>query len=178
MFAKRPAWARGTTTFEGKRYGTAASWYGEGEVFSYDENRVVFKFRNESTPTHMMYGWTWLPTFFVSGADNAETFSFQRTRRFPRQVFEIRIGDNQVGEVIQTHLTYTGYEINLSNSKKWKLRLPLFTVGFFGVSLDGGRLLFWLKSHRHWQMVVDPEHDSNLLTASIAFIHREYLRHQ
>ena len=178
MFAKRPVWARAGTAFEGKRYGTASSWYGDGEVFSYDENRVVCKFRNEPTPSHMMYGLIQLPAFVVFKQDSSEELRFRRTRRFPRQVFEIWVTGNHVGEVVQLNSINRCYELNLASGINWSLSLPLFTAGFFGFSSDGGRLLFWLKSHRVWQVVVDRQHDSTLLTACIAFVHREYLRHQ
>jgi len=176
MFTKRPAWAKAKTAFEGKRYGISCSWHGDGEVFSYDENRIALKFRNEPAPSCMMYGFFRLPEFVVY-QDNSEALRFQRTRRFFRQVFEIRAAGNHVGEVRRNPI-YRSYELNLANGTKWNMFLPLFTIGFFGCSSDGGKLLFWLKSHRIWQLVVDPEHDSTLLIASIAFIHREYLRHQ
>ncbi len=175
---KRPDWAKTKVPFEGKRYGISCSWHGEGEVFSFDENRVALKFRNEPTPKFMMYGLIQLPEFVVFNRDNLEQFRFRRTRRCYRQVFDIRSGENHVGVVIQQNPVRRSYELDLGNGKKWNLLLPLFTIGFYGFSSDGGRLLFWLKSHRLWQMVLDPEHDSNLLIASLSFIHREYLRHQ
>lgn len=178
MFTKRPTWASSRTTFEGRRYGISCSWNGAGEVFSYDENRVALKFRNDPVPTRMMYGLIRLPEFVVLNQDDLEVWRFRRTRRFLRQVFDICAGGNRVGEVIRLNAICRSYELYFANGKKWDLSLPLFTIGFFGTSSDGGRLLFWLKSHRLWQLVVDPKHDSTLLIASLAFIHREYLRHQ
>lgn len=178
MITKRPAWARGTKAFEGKRYGISCGWHGDGEVFSFDENRVVLKFCNEPTPRRMMYGLMCLPEFVVFNQDNLEQLRIRRTRRFFRQVFEIRDSANIVGEVIRRNPVCRSYELNLANGTKWNFSLPLFTTGFFGDSSSGGRLLFWVKSHKDWQIVVDTEHDSTLLIAAIAFIHREYLRHQ
>jgi hypothetical protein len=177
MFARRPIWARASKAFEGRRYGIACNWYGDGEVFSYDEKCVVLTFRNEPAANHVTYGWIRLPEVVVFKQDKSEAFRFRRTRRLPRQVFEIRAAGNQVGGVVQRNTVYTSYELDLANDVTWSLSLPLFTIGFFGSSSHGGRLLFWLKSHWHWQLVVDTEHDSTLLLASLAFIHREYLRH-
>jgi hypothetical protein len=177
MFPTRPTWARTRTAFEGNRYSIACDWRGDGEVFSYDENRVLLRFRNEPTPKTLMYGWIRLPEFVVFSENGSEALRFRRTRRLPRQLFPILTAGNQVGQLVQTSPFYTSYELDLANGTKWKLRLPLFTIGFFGTSSDGGRLLFWLKSHRLWHLVVEPKYDSTVLLASLAFIHREYLRH-
>lgn len=178
MFASRPIWAKNGKAFEGKRYGITSTWYGEGEVFSYDENRTVLKFRNERTPDSELYGLIWLPKFLVLNNEGVEMLQFQRVRRLIRSEFEIRDTGNRVGTVVQRNLFCTGYELRLLNGEVWDFRLPLFATGFFGSSAAGGKLLFWLKSHRQWQLVICSGHDSEQLLASLAFLHRERLRHQ
>lgn len=39
-------------------------------------------------------------------------------------------------------------------------------------------MLFWLESHRVWNLLIEHGHDSELLLAAMAFLHRERLRHQ
>jgi hypothetical protein len=177
IIMKRPEWAQARTAFDGKRYALACTWEGDGEIFSYDENRVIFKCRNKPSVKSQVYGFIKLPEFIVNREDNSEELRFQRTRRFLRTIFDIRTTEGSAGQIVQRNPICTGYEITLANGTKWNLSLPLFTIGFFGSSSNGGRLLFWLKSHRLWQAVVDTEHDSALLIASLAFIHRERLRH-
>lgn len=177
MFEKRPDWARARKAFDGKRYGLACSWEGDGEAFSYDEDRLTLKFKNEPTVRSQVYGLIGLPQFVVYNQNNSEELRFQRSQRFPRQTFDIKAGEQCIGQIIKRSPFSTRYEINLTNGIKWDLSLPLFTVGFFGSSSNGGRLLFWLKSHRLWQLVIDPEHDSISIIGSLAFIHRERLRY-
>lgn len=177
MFARRPDWAGSGEAFEGKRYGVACGYHGEGEVFSFDEQRVMLKFANDPTPRRVSYGWIWLPAFVVSGVDGAELLRVKRSQRIPRQKFEMKVGDVKVGEIVQRNPVYTSYDLNLQGGSSWRLALPLFTIGFFGTSSNGGRLLFWRQSHWQWLVVLDPEHDSPFLMPALAFIHREYLRH-
>jgi hypothetical protein len=176
MFEKRPDWARAGRPFDGKRYGLNCTWEGDGEAFSYDEDRVILEFKNRPTVRSQVYGIIRLPEFVVGNSNNSEEWRIQRSRRLPPQIFEIKTGDQCIGQIIQRGLFCTRYEINLANGIKWNLSLPLFTNGFFGSSSDGGRLLFWFNNHRLWQAVVDPDHVSIPLIASLAFLHRERLR--
>jgi hypothetical protein len=177
MFGKRPDWVRAKTPFDGKRYGLACGWEGDGEAFSYDEDRVILKFANEPTVHSQVYGFIRLPQFVVYNQSNAQKLQFQRSRRFFPQKFEIRSGEQSIGQITQHYVVGTGYEISFTNQIKWNLSLPLFTNVFFGSSSEGGRLLFWYNHHRLWEVVVDPAHNSISLIASLAFLHRERLRH-
>jgi hypothetical protein len=131
MFEKRPDWVRSKIPFDGKRYGLACTWEGEGEVFSYDENRVILKFFNEGYVTSQVYGIVRLPDFVVNNQNNMEGMRFRRNQRLFRQRFEIRSGTHSIGEIIQQNPICTRYEINFANGIKWNLSLPLFTIIFW-----------------------------------------------
>jgi hypothetical protein len=141
MFEKRPDWARAKTAFDGKRYGIKSNWEGDGEVFSYDENRIVLKCRNEPSVSSQLYGFIHLPEFIVCNQNNSEEFRFRRCQRFLQPKFEIWTAGGCAGQIIQRNPICTNYELSLTDGTKWKLSLPLFTIGFFGSSSNGGRFV-------------------------------------
>ena len=89
MFAKRPEWAKAKRAFAGKRYCIDCTYYGEGEVFSFDEQRIALRFHNEPSVRHYSYGWVWLPEFVVADSDGRELVRISRKKRFPRPLFEL-----------------------------------------------------------------------------------------
>jgi len=178
MLAKLPDWARRGESIEGNRYGVGCSNLGEGEIYGFSEQRVIMRFGNVPTARMLMYGWIWLPVFVVSQMDGPELFRVTRVRRWPRPGFEISSGGLKVGEIAQANPVYARYEIDLQSGLNWRLVLPLFSAWFFGSSSAGGRLLVRKQTHYQWLVAVDADHDCPFLIPALAFIHREYLRHQ
>jgi hypothetical protein len=55
----------------GNQYATWCTYYGDGNIYSFEEGRVVFGFRNEPQPKTLMYGLVRLPEFVVYDPDFA-----------------------------------------------------------------------------------------------------------
>lgn len=179
MFARRPRWAR-AGPFPGNRYSTWCTYYGDGDIYSFEEGReegrVVFRSRNEPQFKTLMYGLVRFPEFVVYDPDGKEVVRIRRTRRFPRAIFEMRDGKELRATIVRRHPLFSSYDIRLAGGPDWRFKLPLFTNYFFGESSIGGRLLAWLDTHYQLLMVVATNHDSPYLIHALAFIHRERIR--
>ncbi len=177
MFARRyPPWARAGTPLRGNRYATCCTYYGDGDIYSFEEGRVEFRFRNQPQPKRLMYGLVRLPEFVVYDPDGKEIVRIRRTRRFPRATFEMRDGKELRATIVRRHPLFSSYDIRLAGGPDWRFKLPLFAIDYFGESSIGGRLLARLDTHYQWFMVVDTSHDSPNLIHALAFIHRERIR--
>ncbi len=181
MFGRRyPPWARTGTPLPGNRYASWCTYYGDGDIYSFEEGReeghVVFRFRNEPQRKTLMYGLVRLPELVVYDPDGKEVVRIRRTRRFPRATFEMRDRKELRATIVRRHPLFLSYDIRLAGGPDWRFKLPLFTVDFFGESSIGGRLLASQHRHYQWFMVVDTNHDSPYLIDALAFIHRERVR--
>ena len=181
MFARRyPPWARASTPLPGNRYATWCTYYGDGDIYSFEEGReegrVVFRFRSEPQPKILMYGLVRLPEFVVYDPDGKEVVRIRRTRRFPRAIFEMRDGKELRATIVRRHPLFLSYDIRLEGDPDWRFKLPLFRINFFGESSIGGRLLALLHTHNQWYLRINPNHDSPYLIYALVFIHRERIR--
>lgn len=158
-------------------YGTSSSYFGDGEIYSFEEERVVWRFGNEPNVARYSYGIWRLPDFIIRGLDGGELLRIRRSRRFPWARFHLLVNGNPIGQIRSCGVLFTRYRLSVGDSPDWKFHLPHFTVNFRGICESGDTLR--IKRIDHWNWYVGIQHGaaSLPLLATIAFLHRERLRH-
>lgn len=158
-------------------YGTSSSYFGDGEIYSFEEERVVWRFGNEPNVARCSYGIWRLPDFVIRGLDGGELLRIRRCRRFPWARFDLLVNGNPIGQIRSCGVLFTRYRLSVGDSPDWKFHLPHFTVNFRGICESGDTLRIERVGHWNWYVGIQHGAASLPLLATIAFLHRERLRH-
>lgn len=114
------------------------------------------------------------PDFVFVEKVSHRTVRIRRTRRIPA-TFDIIDNETTVGVIRRKSVLRNQYLVTFSEGLEWTIRMPLFTIDFYGVSNQGSNI--WIKVWPHktqWQLLFAEDDDDRRLLAAIAFIHREW----
>ena len=114
------------------------------------------------------------PDFVFVEVASRRTVRIRRTRRIPA-TFGIIDNETNVGVIQRKGVLRNRYLVTISEGLEWTIRMPLFTIDFYGVSNQGSNI--WIKVWPHktqWQLLFAEGDDDRRLLAAIAFIHREW----
>lgn len=162
----------------GERYLIRSDWHGYGELIRCSGGELILRFGNSFRPRWMLYGYFKMPDFVITDKAGSEIFRFRPSAVFSRSVFEVVAGSSLAGQVKVRFKLGWRYELTGPRVPRWTINMPLFTVRFSGVSDAGHRVVFTHANHREWVLLVTPGGDTDIFLATMAFVVREYLRHQ
>jgi hypothetical protein len=113
--------------------------------------------------------------FVISAEGEPKDELVIRRISFLPSAFKIIEGGNTVGTIRMRSLLRIRYAIEIQGAEPLTLRLPLFTVRFWGGSADGPTT--WVlvgPSKMQWNVLIRPGINDRPLIAAIAFIHNEW----
>ena len=145
---------------------------GQALVRMGEENRVFWKFEpNPLRPTLSIRNLFKKPELVFLTPEGREEFRVSRRARIPATFVLMKNGE-PVAEIVRRSILRNKYSIQC-DGRTWIVRMPLFTIRFFGVS-DQGQSVWILvgPSKRQWSILCESGADSPHLLASIVFIHR------
>lgn len=116
-----------------------------------------------------------IPDLVFSTLEGREEFRVSRRARIPLTFVVLQNGE-PVAEIVRRSILRNKYSIQC-DGRRWIVRMPLFTMRFFGVSDQGQCVWILVASNRRWSMLFERGSESPRLVVSIAFIHRLWWRY-
>lgn len=114
------------------------------------------------------------PDFVALDTNGVRVFRIRRVSRLPA-TFEMIENGIRIGQIRLRSVFRNKYTIHLQNGTVWTFRMPLFTIGFWGVSNQGTRVWAWIGSgKRQWNILTEQGVSVQPLLFALAFIHREW----
>ena len=142
-----------------------------------DENRVFWKFEpNPLRATLSIRNLFKKPELVFLTPEGCEEFRISRHARIPATFVLLKNGE-VAAEIVRRSILRNNYSIQC-DGRTWIVRMPVFTIRFFGVSDQGQHV--WIlvgPSKRQWSILFERGADSPHLLASIVFIHRLWWCH-
>jgi len=151
------------------------TWSGDGEIYD-SVGKLLWRCRTGPEHVYSGYGLFRLPDFVVYDTAGRELLRIRREHRFPSRFVMLENGQ-PVCTISQRSILLNKYALQFGDGSRWTFHMPLFSVFFNGASGTGARVWVRTDSHNVWYVLVDPGHDGLHLVSSLAFIHRERLRH-
>ena len=114
------------------------------------------------------------PDFVLSDESSHCMLRIRRKRRIPA-TFEIIENETIVGMIQRKSVLRNKYLVTFLEGVEWTIRMPLFTIAFYGVSSLG--TILWIRvwpRKNQWCLMLNGGEDDKRLLAAIAFIHREW----
>ncbi len=112
--------------------------------------------------------------FVVTEAANGAELVIRRASWAP-SVFQIRDGEEVIGQVRVRSLLRHRYSIEIDGVNTWTFRMPIFTLNFYANSESGTDI--WVvvgPSKMDWKILMRPGSGDRQLVAALAFIHTEW----
>jgi hypothetical protein len=152
---------------------------GNGEVYDRD-SQILWRFK--TLPKNSSYvlsslSFKLFPNFYFLDNNLKELLVIKCEQRYPLARFVMFVDNFPVCVIRQRSILFKNkYTLEYNNGSRWFFQMPLFSVFYKGVSDTGAEVKVRLLRHDTWHVQIASEHDSPLLIAGLAFIHRERQR--
>ena len=140
-----------------------------------DPPEIVYRCSTEpSRNSFSLFNLLKKPDFVLVDEASRCTLRIRRKRRLPA-TFDIIDHETVVGVIQRKSVLRNKYLVRFSEGLEWTIRMPLFTIDFYGISSLSTNL--WIRvwpGKNQWCLLLNGGEDDRRLLAAIAFIHREW----